>query len=145
MVELNSRDKTIVGPAVLCFMEINYFAALICEVNWLFCGIVALFFTVLLVSDNFPCSCHLSQDSDESNTDHLTAQHTLPTCPEGYVFCNCRTWLSSWKYQDNIFWPSFAYKYDQSFPVLLVHVIWNLQFKFSKLYQQIWIKISYNK
>lgn len=95
VLELNSRDKTTVGPAVLCFMEINYFAALIYEVNWLLCGIVALFFTGLLVSENFPCSHHLSQDSDENVTDHLTAQCTLPRCPEGCVFCNCRTQLFS--------------------------------------------------
>jgi len=83
MLELSSRDKATMGPAVLCFVEINYFAALICEVNWLLRGMVALFFTVLLVSDNFPCSRHLSQDCDGNVTDHLTAQCVLPSCPEG--------------------------------------------------------------
>lgn len=86
VLELNSRDKTTVGPAVLCFMEINYFAALIYEVNWLLCGIVALFFTGLLVSENFPCSHHLSQDSDENVIDHLTAQCTLPRSQRDVYF-----------------------------------------------------------
>lgn len=111
---------------------------------WLLCGTVVLFFTVLLDVENFPCSCHLSQDS-ENITDNLTAPCTLPKSPERCVFRKCRTWFFYWKYKDNVLWPLCVYRYHQSFPVLSEHIIWNLQFKFSKLNQQIWIKMSYNK
>lgn len=96
VLELNSRGNTTGGPAVLCFMANNSFAALICEVNSLLCeGAVALCFTMFLVSENLACSHHLLQASDQNITDHLTVPCTLQKCPKEYALCDCRTWLSS--------------------------------------------------
>lgn len=124
-------------------MEMNYFVALICEVKWWLCGIAGCS-SLLLVSDNFFCSHRLSEDFGE-NTTHLTAQCTVPKFQDKWVFYNCRTWLCSWKYQDNILWPSRLCRYHPSLPVFLVLFIWNLLFNFSNLNQQIWIKIPCNK
>lgn len=76
MLKLNSRDKITARSSVLRFMEINYFVALICEVKLLLCGIAGSC-SLLLVSDNFSCSLHLSEDFGENVTHHLTIQCTV--------------------------------------------------------------------
>lgn len=72
VLDLNSRGESAVEPAVFCFMESNYFAALICEVNWLLREVVVLFSTTFLVLENLPCLHRLSQCSDRSKTNCVT-------------------------------------------------------------------------
>lgn len=76
VLDLNSRDESAVEPAVFCFMESNYFAALFCEVNWLFCEVLVLFSTTFLVLENLLCLPHLSQCSDQSKTNFVTVYIT---------------------------------------------------------------------
>lgn len=76
VLDLNSRGESAVEPAVFCFMESNYFAALICVVNWLSCEVVALLCTTFLVLGNLLCHCHLSQCSDQSKTGRATVYIT---------------------------------------------------------------------
>lgn len=147
-LELNSRANTTGGPAVLCFMAHSSFAALICEVNWLLCG-VALCFTIFLVPESLACSQHLHRS--QIKISQITSQYSVRyrNVQRGMHFATVEHGCLLKSTTMASFDHPIVYRCHESFPVLLVcyvkhiaHVFWTF---FSKQNQQTWVKISYNK